>query len=85
MQKIKTVEPQTFKVAYSFAAVPARYALERKRWDEQGMAVGNGLRGLMALSAQKGKNMFEHLSLRGYEHRSQAKHGAFMNIVQVEK
>jgi tetratricopeptide (TPR) repeat protein len=34
MQKIKTVEPQTFKVAYSFAAVPARYALERKRWDE---------------------------------------------------
>ena len=34
MQKIKSVEPQTFKVAYSFAAIPARYALERKRWDE---------------------------------------------------
>jgi predicted Zn-dependent protease len=34
MLKIKSVEPETFKVAYSFAAVPARYALERKRWDE---------------------------------------------------
>lgn len=34
MLKIKSVQPQTFKVAYSFAAVPARYALERKRWDE---------------------------------------------------
>lgn len=34
MQKIKSVEPQTFKVAYALAAVPARYALERKRWDE---------------------------------------------------
>ncbi|HSK62189.1 MAG TPA: hypothetical protein VK893_00045 [Pyrinomonadaceae bacterium] len=34
LQKIKSVEPQTFKVAYSFAAVPARYALERRRWDE---------------------------------------------------
>lgn len=34
MNKIKRVEPQTFKVAYAFAAVPARYALERKRWDE---------------------------------------------------
>ena len=34
MLKIKSVQPQTFKVAYSFAAIPARYALERKRWDE---------------------------------------------------
>ena len=34
MNKIQMVEPQTFKVAYAFAAVPARYALERKRWDE---------------------------------------------------
>jgi tetratricopeptide (TPR) repeat protein len=34
LQKIKNVEPQTFKVAYSFAAIPARYALERKQWDE---------------------------------------------------
>src|ERR1043165_9763751 len=32
--KLKSVEPQTFKVAYAFAAIPARYVLERKRWDE---------------------------------------------------
>jgi tetratricopeptide (TPR) repeat protein len=31
---IKSVEPQTFKVAYAFAAIPARYVLERRRWDE---------------------------------------------------
>jgi len=34
VKRIQIVEPQTFKVAYTFAAVPARYALERKRWDE---------------------------------------------------
>lgn len=34
MNKVQSVEPQTFKVAYSFAAIPARYALERRRWDE---------------------------------------------------
>ena len=34
MKRIQSVEPQTFKVAYSFTAVPARYVLERKRWDE---------------------------------------------------
>ena len=34
MNKLQSVEPQTFKVAYSFAAIPARYALERRRWDE---------------------------------------------------
>ena len=34
MIKIKRVEPETFKVAYAFTAVPARYALERRRWDE---------------------------------------------------
>lgn len=34
MKRIQTVEPKNFKVAYSFAAVPARYALERKRWEE---------------------------------------------------
>jgi len=34
MKRIQSAEPQTFKVAYSFAAVPARYVLERKRWDE---------------------------------------------------
>ena len=32
--KLQSVEPQTFKVAYAFAAIPARYVLERKRWDE---------------------------------------------------
>ena len=34
MKRIQIVEPQTFKVAYSFAAVPARYVLERKQWDD---------------------------------------------------
>ena len=34
LKKIQKVEPESFKVAYAFAAVPARYALERRRWDE---------------------------------------------------
>ena len=34
LNKIQKVEPQSFKVAYAFAAIPARYALERRRWDE---------------------------------------------------
>jgi tetratricopeptide (TPR) repeat protein len=34
LKNIKSVEPQTFKVAYAFAAIPARYVLERKQWDE---------------------------------------------------
>ncbi len=34
VNKMEKVEPQSFKVAYSFAAIPARYALERRRWDE---------------------------------------------------
>ena len=34
LQKIQSVEPQTFKVAYAFAAIPARYVLERRKWDE---------------------------------------------------
>jgi tetratricopeptide (TPR) repeat protein len=34
LNKIQSVEPQTFKVAYAFAAIPARYVLERKRWNE---------------------------------------------------
>src|SRR5688572_1901536 len=34
VKNIQVVEPQTFKVAYAFAAIPARYVLERKRWDE---------------------------------------------------
>jgi tetratricopeptide (TPR) repeat protein len=31
---IRKVEPPNFKVAYSFTAIPARYALERRRWNE---------------------------------------------------
>ncbi len=34
LNKIKSVEPQTFKVAYALAAIPARYALERRQWSE---------------------------------------------------
>ena len=34
LNKIQRIEPQTFKVAYALAAIPARYALERRRWDE---------------------------------------------------
>ncbi|HKO97824.1 MAG TPA: hypothetical protein VJU86_12575 [Pyrinomonadaceae bacterium] len=34
INKLEKVEPQSFKVAYAFGAVPARYALERRRWDE---------------------------------------------------
>jgi tetratricopeptide (TPR) repeat protein len=34
LNKIQKIEPQSFKVAYSLAAVPARYVLERRRWDE---------------------------------------------------
>jgi tetratricopeptide (TPR) repeat protein len=34
LSKIQRAEPETFKVAYAFTAIPARYALERRRWDE---------------------------------------------------
>jgi tetratricopeptide (TPR) repeat protein len=34
LNKIQRVDPMTFKVAYSVTAIPARYALERRRWDE---------------------------------------------------
>jgi tetratricopeptide (TPR) repeat protein len=34
LNRIPKAEPETFKVAYAFTAVPARYALERRRWDE---------------------------------------------------
>ena len=34
LYKIQKVEPETFKVAYSFTAIPARYALERRQWKE---------------------------------------------------
>jgi predicted Zn-dependent protease len=31
---IRKSEPESFKVAYAASAIPARYALERRRWDE---------------------------------------------------
>jgi tetratricopeptide (TPR) repeat protein len=34
LNKIPRADPETFKVAYAVAAIPARYALERRRWDE---------------------------------------------------
>jgi tetratricopeptide (TPR) repeat protein len=34
LYKIPKVEPETFKVAYAFTAIPARYALERRQWKE---------------------------------------------------
>lgn len=34
LNRIQHVEPQNFKVAYAFSAIPARVALERRRWSE---------------------------------------------------
>ncbi|HYO90229.1 MAG TPA: hypothetical protein VEQ40_01270 [Pyrinomonadaceae bacterium] len=34
LNRIQKAEPETFKVAYAFTAIPARYALERRKWDE---------------------------------------------------
>jgi tetratricopeptide (TPR) repeat protein len=34
LNKIQKAEPETFKVAYAFTAIRARFALERRRWDE---------------------------------------------------
>ena len=34
LNEIQRAEPETFKVAYAYTAIPARYALERRRWDE---------------------------------------------------
>ena len=34
LNKIQKAEPETFKVAYAYTAIKARYALERRRWDE---------------------------------------------------
>ncbi len=34
LNRIPKVEPQTFKVAYAYTAIHARYALERRQWDE---------------------------------------------------
>jgi predicted Zn-dependent protease len=34
LNRIQQAEPENFKVAYAFSAIPARYALERRRWSE---------------------------------------------------
>ena len=34
LNKIRRVDPPNFKVAYAFTAIPARYALERRQWNE---------------------------------------------------
>ncbi|WP_457084250.1 tetratricopeptide repeat protein [Hymenobacter sp. HD11105] len=34
LDTISTVEPISFKVAYAFAAIPARYVLENKQWQQ---------------------------------------------------
>ena len=34
LNKIRRVDPPNLKVAYAFTAIPARYALERRRWAE---------------------------------------------------
>jgi len=34
LKQIHKVEPPTFKAAYAFTAVPARYVLERRQWSE---------------------------------------------------
>ncbi|MGI8565709.1 MAG: tetratricopeptide repeat protein [Pyrinomonadaceae bacterium] len=34
LNRIRKVDPPNFKVAYAFTAIPARYALERRQWNE---------------------------------------------------
>ncbi|HET8782014.1 MAG TPA: hypothetical protein VFM63_06330 [Pyrinomonadaceae bacterium] len=34
LYKLQRVDPPTFKVAYAYTAIPARYALERRQWRE---------------------------------------------------
>ena len=34
LNRIQQAEPENFKVAYAFSAIPARYALERRQWAE---------------------------------------------------
>ena len=34
LYRIRKAEPENFKIAYSFTAIPARYALERRQWSE---------------------------------------------------
>jgi len=37
LRDIRKTDPENFKCAYAFAAIPARYALERRRWAEAAM------------------------------------------------
>lgn len=34
VNKLQKTEPESFKVAYALSAIPARYALERRQWNE---------------------------------------------------
>lgn len=34
LNKVKKAEPESFKVAYALSAIPARYVLERRHWNE---------------------------------------------------
>jgi tetratricopeptide (TPR) repeat protein len=34
LKQIRKVEPETFAAAYAISSIPARYALERRRWEE---------------------------------------------------
>jgi len=34
LNEIRRVDPPNFKVAYAFSVIPARFALERRQWDE---------------------------------------------------
>ena len=34
LNNLRSIEPLTFKVAYAVSAIPARYALERRKWRE---------------------------------------------------
>ena len=34
VNKIQKIEPESFKVAYAVSAIPARYVLERRQWNE---------------------------------------------------
>ena len=43
LNQIQRVDPPTFKVAYSVTAIPARYALERRQWNEAaGLTLASG-------------------------------------------
>ena len=51
LRRLQKVEPPTFKVAYAYTAIPARYALERRQWsDAAKLAVPSGELGEFLLS-----------------------------------